>query len=537
MYKIYCDGRVIYDPASPKLTLLSATCTMGLNLAGNMVFRIAHTHPFYNNIHKRRSVINLYNDDVWLFSGTVTGDVSDNDNIKTVTVEGELAYLNDSIQPFAEYHNLTVEQYFTKLINYHNSQVDAFKQFVVGLVTVTDSNDNLYRQSNYEKTKATISDKLINRLGGYIRTRHVGNTRYVDYIKEYQRINTQGVEFGKNLIDFARTIKSDNVANVIIPLGAKKTNAAGTQTEERLTMASVNGGVIYVEDAASIAQYGRIVDKIICDDVTLPENLIKRGYTELAARKYLSSTIKLTALDFNLLDGNFEAILVGDLLPVKSVPHNIDDFIAVTQINIDITSPDKSTITLDKATVTLTDSTLHADKVINTIKADYVKNEQLTENIEKVNQSIENNTSLIDQKANQVLIEVDKKYVTNDTFEQKSAEFEAKADGIGVTVTEISGTVDNINSDITGIKDTTKKVEKHFDFSVNGLTIKPSENAKNEMNLDENSIDFKVNGRIETTLGVEGMEIERAIIRESLKINGYMIMPRENGNVSFIWDE
>lgn len=56
-------------------------------------------------------------------------------------------------------------------------------------------------------------------------------------------------------------------------------------------------------DEKAVQEFGWIFDTIICDDVTLKENLSKRGYSELEARKVLPTTIKLTAVDFGALGG------------------------------------------------------------------------------------------------------------------------------------------------------------------------------------------------------------------------------------------
>ncbi len=49
-----------------------------------------------------------------------------------------------------------MSQYLKDLIDIHNSQVEERKQFVLGRVTVTDSNDSLYRYSNYNNDKGTF---------------------------------------------------------------------------------------------------------------------------------------------------------------------------------------------------------------------------------------------------------------------------------------------------------------------------------------------------------------------------------------------
>ena len=111
------------------------------------------------------SVLSLYQDDDWLYSGRVLSDETDFYGSRTIECEGELSYLLDSIQRYHEYHDISVQDYFTDLIANHNLDVESRKEFTVGQVTVVDNNDSLYRYSTYENTWKTIEDRLISRLG------------------------------------------------------------------------------------------------------------------------------------------------------------------------------------------------------------------------------------------------------------------------------------------------------------------------------------------------------------------------------------
>ncbi|MBR1619998.1 hypothetical protein IJ674_08910, partial [bacterium] len=199
MYQITCDGLILHDVRlETDYRVISPKCKLKVNTTGTLTFKVAPTHPYYSQIKKLESEITLTQDGEWIFTGRVLNDEKDFDNIKTVECEGELAYLIDSNQRFAEYHDATVQGYFTTLINKHNAACpEAKKQFTVGIVNVTDNNDSLYRYSNYEDTWSTIKDKLINRLGGYIRSRHLNGVRYIDYVTDYGNVNDQVINFGE----------------------------------------------------------------------------------------------------------------------------------------------------------------------------------------------------------------------------------------------------------------------------------------------------------------------------------------------------
>lgn len=354
MYRITCDGITLYEPDNPVLQLISGTLKTGQNIAGTLTFVLAPTHPYLSRIKARSSVISVYRDGALYFRGSPLNVTESDTGLVTVTAEGALAWLGDSVQPFAEYHNMTVRTYLETLVQNHNVAVqdDAYKQFTVGEVTVTDSNDSLYRHSNFEHTKDAITEKLTKRLGGILRVRWKNGVQYLDYLAEYKHVNGQGIKFGQNLLAYARSVPTANLATAIIPLGCKLTDADGNETDERLQID--NGGKNYVWNEKAVQEFGWIFDTIICDDVTLKENLSKRGYSELEARKVLPTTIKLTAVDFGALGGNYERITVGDLLPIVSAPHNLDTYMTVAEMTENLVDPGKSTVTLNRMYKTVT---------------------------------------------------------------------------------------------------------------------------------------------------------------------------------------
>ena len=351
MYRIYLDGELFYDPRLPEYALTGIKCDLEVNKTGTLRFTIPATHPLIGSVQKMYSELTLYQDKDWLYSGRVLSDDTDFDGNRTIECEGELSYLLDSIQRYHEYHDISVKDYFTDLIAKHNADVDDRKRFVVGTVTVVDPNDSLYRYSTYESTWSTIEDRLIKRLGGYIRIRHENGKRIIDYIEDYENVNSQVIRFGENILDLIQEVSCEDLATVIIPLGKRD-----EETDERLTIKSVNGGRDYLEDPDAIALYGRIVKTVEYDDVTLPENLLRKGREVLNRQKLLIPSITITAIDLHLLDVDIERCKVGDHIRVLSEPHGIDEEMMVLRIELDIQQPKNSRLTLGATKVTLASS-------------------------------------------------------------------------------------------------------------------------------------------------------------------------------------
>ena len=375
-----CDSYILHDGRLDDLKVINLKCDIEVNKTGSLTFYIAPTHPYYDKIKKHTSEITLYQDDKMLFSGRVLNDEIDFDNIKLIECEGELAYLIDSIQRGKEYHlsgDNAVETYLNDVISIHNSQVEERKQFSVGLVNIKDSNDYLYKISNYENTLSVLNDKLLSTYGGYLMVRHADGVRYIDYISELTNICTQKIEFGKNIVDMTKFIKGEDIYTALIPLGAKLDPESTEIVDRRLTISSLNDeldGTIqktddYIYDLEGVKQWGWIWRTIKWDDVTVASNLLSKAKSELKEAINSVLTIELTAIDLHLLDVKIDRINIGDRIQCVSLPHNLNTIMVVKSMSIDIDNPANTTIKLVSPT-----TKLKAESSITTGNKDNEKN-------------------------------------------------------------------------------------------------------------------------------------------------------------------
>lgn len=372
MYRVLCDGLPIHDLRDEELVLLDPQATLEVNTAGSFSFKMPPTHPQYDLPKKMRSCIEIWHDDELIFAGRPTTDTVDFYNRKNIECEGQLAYLNDSVQRPAEYHNMTVRGYLETLIEVHNSQVDESRQFEVGIVTVTDTNDSLYRYTNYNSTWKEIKEDLIDDLGGYIRVRNHNGHRYIDYIAEFDNLCSQSIQFGENLLDCAREVDMTDIATAVIPLGARLQESEIAALEERLTIKSVNNGLDYIENAEAVKKYGFIVKTVTWDDVTTPEMLLSKGRKWLTDEQFESMVIDVKAVDLHYTDEQIEQFKLYDMVPVHSSPHGLDRQFPLSKMTIHLDKPSSNTFQLGTTVkITLTSKTSEAQssfqKVIETI--------------------------------------------------------------------------------------------------------------------------------------------------------------------------
>lgn len=232
-YIVKYGEELLHDPRGGTV-LVSPEADLEVNASGSVTFKMPATHPMAGKITERDTAnpVTVWQDGKLLFCGDILEIGSDFRNTRAVTCRGELAWLNDSIvRPYSTRDEEqgaaappAVDEYFEWLIAQHNEQVERTKRFTVGINqgSLLDSNNFVYRASSaYPSTGAEIKEKIIEALGGYVVTRHEGGVRYIDLLADFEKVNAQVIEFGENLLDFAKKDATDDMATFVVPLGAK----------------------------------------------------------------------------------------------------------------------------------------------------------------------------------------------------------------------------------------------------------------------------------------------------------------------------
>lgn len=350
----------LFDSETDEYKATEINLTEQVNTTNTLVFVLPTLNPNKDIPQELIPGIALYEDDVLVFEGRVLYTDDDIIGNRTFTCEGSLAYLLDSIVRPNTTQDTTISEYLSNLIDQHNLQVEESKRFQLGTVTVSNSTDNVYRIDNdYSNTLSVIQDKLVNRLGGYLRVRMLNGVRYLDYLESYDSLSNQTIEFQKNILDLSNHISSENVITALIPLGAKDDT-----TELPLTIESVNGGKDYIFDQTAVNLFGWIYGTQTWDDVTLPQNLLTKGQAALQANIESSVSISITAFDMSLVDADIDKIYLGDSVKVISTPHDLDKYFIVKKREKKYMNPENSSITLDTVIERNTDKVSSTDKTL-----------------------------------------------------------------------------------------------------------------------------------------------------------------------------
>ena len=432
-YTITCDGNTIYD-LKKEIVLISPILTMEDSTAGSLEFTFPPDHAEYDSIQKLLSKVTVYRDGVEIWSGRPVEETVDFWKQKRVYCEGELAELNDTIQPQAEYHDMSERSFLQKLLDNHNEQVAASKRFTLGSVV---SDENLYRFTNYETTLGAINEKVLSRIGGHIRIRKTNGVRYLDYLKDYPRNSSQIIRFGTNLLDYAKNFNMNDFCTAVLPLGAMQETSDIEALTKYLTVESVNGGSPYVKNNAAISTYGWIVRVVEWPDVTEPANLLRKARDYLNGVQYENMVLEVKAVDLNLVDGNEDTIQLLDQVRVVSAPHNLDRWFPVTMMQIPLADPAQTVLTLGTSYQrTLTSTAISANQDVK----DSI--ERIPSKYSILEQAKENATQLITSGAlgSHVVVLPDELYVmdTDDTATARKV-WRFNVNGLGYSSTGING--------------------------------------------------------------------------------------------------
>ncbi len=226
---------------------------------------------------------------------------------RKITVEGIMAYLLDSrYRPFS--YQGDIPEFFESIIESHNSQVEDFQKFKIGEITVTDPNNYINRSSvEYLTSLEVIESRLIRTHGGFLIVRYEHDGNYLDYLADMPYTSTQLIEFSVNLADLSQKIDGTSIKTGIIPLGAKLKDEEGNDTDERLTIESVNEGKDFLIDEQTAAVYGKIFDVVIWEDVTQASNLLTKAQEYLANNIMFLVSVDITAVDLNATNDEISA--------------------------------------------------------------------------------------------------------------------------------------------------------------------------------------------------------------------------------------
>ncbi len=545
-FRVYVDGALFYHPQMSKLAITDARIEEDAENIDSMTLSAPFNHPYLSAIRPLASTIVCKKGNAVVFEGRALDDGTDFYNTHTWTCESCLAYLKDSVQPPYEYSG-TLRGLLELFLSVHNSSVEAKKQFTLGNVTVTDSNDHVsYSCSDFSVTLDAIKSKLISTHGGYLRVRYSGNTKYLDYIADFDSLSAQTVEYGKNLLDVKINRDHTERASVLVPLGA-----ADEETGERVLITSVNDGKNYIEDQEAVSEIGKIWRTEIWENVTVPGNLLRKAQARLIELVQGVTSMELTIVDESDTGSDNGDIRAGMYVRCISPPHGIDGTYRCLSRTRDYLNPAGNTITIGAAGISLTGLSNKQNGVISALEEDITgrieglsgKIDGLEESIAEIGdadglkEEIRECYSEIEKTSELIQSTVRENYLSKDDLTTIQQDFQT-------SVTQMSA---ELRMDFTSITNTITEnvssgfalIEEYIRFRGALIELGKVGNAFTA-ELSNESLSFKENGQEIAYISNQALVITNAEIRNRLSLGNvsrgwFDFIPRESGNLSVQW--
>jgi len=531
-----------------KEKLNSGSVVKGINTIDSFSFSVNPFNVGFNAIHDFLTLVSVYNTNKnrYEFQGRVIYSSSSMDESgllsKEAVCESYLGFLCDSQQKYVATQNWTVDGFLEYILSVHNSQVEEYKQFTIGEVTVTDPNNNLYVGIQREDSWKTIKTKLIDKLGGEITFRVVDGVNYLDYVEKRGATLSTEIALSKNMKAITREDNPIDYVSRVIPLGAKLTDSEGNPSEERLDITSVNGGVEYIESEEALQAYGKRYATVLFDDVTVASNLLAKGKAWIAENNRVQIKYSISALDLSLLGLDINDFDVCNYHPIKNELLGINDVARIIKKTVNVVDEKASTFEVGDNFKTLSDLQLERDEAlasaVTTIQNSQSDLKALVSSEVEASASelkeivIEQNTTMTND-FEQILFNALQSYTETGDFESYkktvSSQLQLLAEQMTLQFTETTKHIEEVNG---VLQEQLNIVLKYFTFDVNGLTIGQVDNP-NRVVIDNDEISILVNGVTVQKFDAQGQAlIPELNITKRLNLFGYVIEEDASGNVN-----
>lgn len=378
-YKLLYDKQILFDVYTGDY-VTDAQLSMSVNAASYFDFTISLTHSLYDIVSEHAGIVELYFDDAKLFSGEITKISVDLNGNKDITCTGALDYLSYTlVRPYSTIDGeadllapSSVDGYFNWLIEQHNKHcLDSRKHFSVGVNqgNFLDNNNYIYRASSELPTTASeIEDKILNSVGGYLYVRYKDDMNILDLYADAHEVNTQIIDFGVNITDFVKTTSTDEQYTAVLATGYTP-DPPEDDPQKKMNPISlegcIDGGTPYsptivkmrdvIYDVNAVARYGYKEYHVSNDDITTYDGLLQYACKVLTKLLSPSLSVSVKAVDLSLyMKDKYEHMQIGQAVRVRSKLHNIDEYLVVNSITLDMNNPENTEYELGETYDTLT---------------------------------------------------------------------------------------------------------------------------------------------------------------------------------------
>lgn len=348
-----------YRQTAPKIS--NGKVAESINEIPAFDFRLYPDNPCYGDIEPFTTSIKAHDmdNDEELFEGrvlSVTQHMDVNGLIyKDVSCEGELGYLNDTMQEGGSVTSgVLTTSVMSGVLDNHNAASN-FK-FYSGNVEL--GGFPLGVEYEWVNTFEALQYLYVECMGGEIRLRKAEDgTRHIDYAKKFEEQSDTPIVLGDNLQSLSVTKSAVNLITRLYPLGGVMPNG------RRLTVrpSGQTQGADYIEDAELIKKYGVISGTVMFDGIsgeledapTLALRLWRKGTNHLQSQKVTIAQYTVSALDLSVSDDNYSQFKLYGVHKLKNKFMGIDDDVRITGRVLDLDALYWSKLTFGSKQTTL----------------------------------------------------------------------------------------------------------------------------------------------------------------------------------------
>ena len=470
-YTVTYDGEFLFDPYGDDV-ITDSTVSGEVNAAVYFDFTIESTHRLYDKIEEKAGIVKVYSDKKLLFMGEITDIREDFYGSKQVSCVDPRDHLNDVLlRPYStvsgEQPNTapsSVDGYFQWLVDRYNAGTLNQKfHFQVGVNqgAYLDKNNYIYRSSEQlPSVGSELEDKILDSLGGYLTLTYPEGIPTLNLYADVHQANTQIIDFGVNLIDFTKTTGTSDQYTAIRPEGGtpeKDSDDPNAPDPKPITVDSLGDGVTSVDSdyvkkgdvvycQSAVNRYGYREYSWTDSDTTNPQDLLEKAIADLKKKIEPKLTIEVKAVDMALFMEGYDHLECGQVARVRSKPHDVDEYLLVSSMDIDLKDPSQTKYTLGQAFDSLTGEQSAFVKSLNSginssLDAAASIDKALKDQAEKVDQAVTDAGNALDT-ANDAKDTADNAQTAADNAQQAADSAQSAADAAQSTADSAQSAAD-----------------------------------------------------------------------------------------------
>ena len=503
MYDIYLNKELVYSGY-----LDTEVSDASLELVQNDVdtCEITFIPKADVTIERMKTKVEVYEDGDRIFNGIVCDTSATFYNEVSIKCKGEMFYLSQTVQDPDEYgstaettstyidengdekektetieNKVQVSTVFQAYLTKHNERSD--EKFTIGKV---DVKGELYlKTTDYLNTWDCISS-LVSQFGGYLQIRWEDNVRYLDWLTDFDEVNSQTVQLAVNLSDVTIDSSALELSTVLIPLGDNiekteiVTNDDGDEVQKTtslpLTIESVNNGSVAIQHDEGVKKYGRIWVTHTFSGVKDASELLSKAkdYLNKLIKNTQDITVKLVDLS-HTDDGGYKPIRMYQYIVVDDDLNGIHDKYIPKKITKNLLNPSSDTIELTSSKKTDTSTSYRSSATSTNFTQSIQSQIANVVNEQKVTtKALETDNATIHDTLSANVVKTNKTYT-------KTLEVEDKAKINSADIKELKG----VTADYNEVKTKVAEIDKAYVNEAKVRTLVTSYGYYDKAMIDE----------------------------------------------------